>query len=185
MIDLLADLLGPDSAPLKPLAPSARPVTPADPETACMGRVSEATLAQLLGLTAGRIRQLQQDGVFQRVGRKDESFDIAASVRAYCDFMRDSVKRQGSTDELKAEKVRQAKAAAEKLEIANAKSRGELVPVAEVRAAWADLLRDVRAGLLAVPSRCGAELATKLAAEDVAVIDREIRLALERLADDR
>jgi phage terminase Nu1 subunit (DNA packaging protein) len=138
-----------------------------------------------LGLTSARIRQLQRDGTIKRVGRGAEAYDLAAAVRAYCDFMRDSVKRQGSTDELKAEKVRQAKAAAEKLEIANAKSRGELVPVAEVSAAWANLLRDVRAGMLAVPARCGAELATKLAAEDVAIIDRGIRHALEALADDR
>ena len=73
--------------------------------------------------------------------------------------------------------------AAERLEIQNATARDELLPAADVRHAWGDIIRDVRAGLLAVPSRCGAAL-PHLSVADVESIDGEIRAALEGLADD-
>jgi len=57
-----------------------------------------------------------------------------------------------------------------------------LVKSSEVERAWAAVLRDVRAAMLAVPSRCGATL-PHLTAHDIAELDREIRNALEGLAD--
>lgn len=68
-----------------------------------------------------------------------------------------------------------------KLEIANAKARGELLPTAEVEKEWASILRDVRAAMLALPSRLQQKL-PHLTAHDVATIDREIRDALAELA---
>jgi phage terminase Nu1 subunit (DNA packaging protein) len=49
-----------------------------------------------------------------------------------------------------------------------------------VQAEWSDILRIVRAGMLAVPSRVAARL-PHLSRSDVAEIDAEIRAALNEL----
>jgi len=85
-------------------------------------------------------------------------------------------------DDLKAEKIRQSREAADKLALQNAASRGELVRSSDVESAWSNVLRDVRAMMLAVPSRCGASL-PHLSAHDVGAIDTEIKSALRGLAD--
>jgi hypothetical protein len=50
-----------------------------------------------------------------------------------------------------------------------------------VEAEWSGVLRTVRAGMLAVPSRCAAHL-PHLTAHEVAEIDAEVRAALTRLS---
>jgi terminase small subunit / prophage DNA-packing protein len=62
-----------------------------------------------------------------------------------------------------------------------AKLRGSLVDAAEVEAEWSGVLRTVRAGMLAVPSRVSQRL-PHLSAHDVAQID-EVRAALAELAN--
>lgn len=64
-------------------------------------------------------------------------------------------------------------------ELRAAKLRGELVPAADVRAAWAGMMADVRQRLLAVPGRIDANAPAR---EIVAQVDREIRAALLALA---
>jgi hypothetical protein len=51
-----------------------------------------------------------------------------------------------------------------------AKMRGELLDAGEVERTWGGILRTVRAGLLAIPSRCGARI-PHLSAADVLEID--------------
>jgi len=51
-----------------------------------------------------------------------------------------------------------------------------------VARAWADVLRNVRAGVLAVTSRVRARL-PHLSAQDAAVVDEELRQALAALAE--
>jgi phage terminase Nu1 subunit (DNA packaging protein) len=64
---------------------------------------------------------------------------------------------------------------AAKAEQQNAERAGRLVDAAAVEVEWSGVLRTVRAGMLAVPSRCGARL------PHVAEIDAEIRAALTEL----
>ena len=65
---------------------------------------------------------------------------------------------------------RLAAAQADVAEIKAAKLRGSLVEAAAVEAAWSGVLRTVRAGMLAVPSRVSQRL-PHLTAHDVAEID--------------
>lgn len=81
---------------------------------------------------------------------------------------------------VEAHRVRLATAQAQLAEIRAAKMRGELVPAAEVEREWSAALADLRASLLALPSRVGAKLA--LPRKTVAAIDAEIRLTLLALA---
>lgn len=63
-----------------------------------------------------------------------------------------------------------------------ARERGELVSADAVSREWASILRDLRNAMLAVPSRCGATL-PHLTSTDVATLEREIRIALEGVAN--
>lgn len=65
-------------------------------------------------------------------------------------------------------------------EIKAATLEGRLVDVDDVKAAWARIALDIRAGLLAIPSRVGARLGYDPAA--VAELEAEIRLQIEALA---
>ncbi|NOX41713.1 MAG: hypothetical protein GXP05_14770 [Alphaproteobacteria bacterium] len=144
----------------------------------------ESELAALLGITANKIRLLVRDGVLRRVAPARYSRDDA--VLAYVTYLRASLAVSGglvaADAKLKAEKIRVAAAQAEKLETANKIARGETVRADFVVREWRGILGDVRAALLAVPSRCGAQL-SHLTAHDIAALDAEIRIALEGLAD--
>lgn len=87
------------------------------------------------------------------------------------------MKRGGQLQDHRQKLVREQ---AEHTRLKNQKMRGELVPAADVEAEWSSALADLRAALLAVPSRVGAKLALPRAT--VAAIDAEIRAALLALA---
>ena len=153
-----------------------------DVGTSIPGTMTEAELAKLLGIVTSRIRTLHREGVMIKTGRNQ--FDVRASLNNYLSRLRDGATKGGGQipDDLKAEKLRLARQQADKLEIANASARGELVRSADVEREWANVLRDVRSTMLAVSSRVGSKLA-HLTAHDVAEIDSEIKAALEGLAN--
>lgn len=198
----LSDLLGAEIGTSQPLyqraaeGPSAVPATIAPPkavkratdkQTMAEGipaTMREADIAALFGIATSHVRTKARDGIMVKAGHA--RFDVRQSLVRYLDQLRSVAARSGpgtgaATDEMKAEKLRLAKEQADKLEIANAAARGELVKAAEVEREWANVLRDVRSTLLAVPSRVGAKL-PHLTAHDVAEIDRELKAALEGLA---
>ena len=145
------------------------------------GVMTEAELAAFLGLASSRIRTLVRDGVMVRIDKG--RYDVGASLRNYLTRLRDGAVKGGGQvpDEMKAAKLRQTEAAAQKIEIQNAAARGELLPASAVASEWAGILRTVRAGLLAVPSRVSARLG-HLSAHDLSEMDLEIRAVLAELA---
>jgi phage terminase Nu1 subunit (DNA packaging protein) len=167
--DPLADLLG---GPVK-----------SNPSPVSRDQISETDLADLLGLTANRIRTLTRDGVLKRVA--PATYDRREAVRAYCHALREALTKKGHAskggDAMAAEKLRLAAALAEKAERANAAARGELIPAAQVTREWSEVLRGVRAGLLSLPSRVGSRLG-HLTPHDLSEIDREIRSTLHDLS---
>lgn len=82
---------------------------------------------------------------------------------------------------LTSERARLAKEQADAQAMKNAALRGDLVAAAKVTQEWADVLRKVRAAMLAVSSRLRSAL-PHLTAADAAIIDREIRDSLTELA---
>ena len=143
-----------------------------------------AGMAMLLGITANQVREKSRDGLMVKAGRGQ--YDVRASLINYLARLREHAGRAGRPseggDELKAQKIRQARHAADRLELQNAAAKADLVKSIDVERAWASILRDVRSTLLAVPSRVGASL-PHLTAHDVAQIDREIKSALESLSN--
>jgi phage terminase Nu1 subunit (DNA packaging protein) len=82
------------------------------------------------------------------------------------------------------QRIRIAKSQADALELNHRATAGELLDAGEVEREWSDMLRKVRAGMLAVPSRCGSRLA-HLTTHDLAEIDAEVRAALTEVANNR
>ena len=151
------------------------------PSTGPVG--SAADLSAWLGLAPARVNALAREGRIPR--RADGRFDLKSAVRSYVESLRlkSGSSALASNPELNAEKIRLARANAEKVEAANARARGELAALSEVEREWAGILRDVRAALLALPSRAAARLG-HLTPHDVATLDREVRAVLEELASD-
>lgn len=196
----LSDLLGPETPAPAPHyqraaeGPSPVPATPAarkrakpssDEMTiaeAIPATMTEVEIAAFLGIATSQVRTKTRDGVLVKGGRG--LWDARASLHGYLSQLRDGAIKGGGQvpDELKAEKLRLAREQADKLEIANAAARGDMVRAADVEREWQNVLRDVRSTMLAVPSRVGSKLA-HLSAHDVAEIDSEIKAALEGLAN--
>lgn len=97
--------------------------------------VTVSTLAKLFNLTSVRIQQLAADGIIQKSGRGQ--YDLWPSVRAYIAYLQERKVNQWDSDdasptELKKQQLRRIKEEADKLELQNAQTRGELVEVWKV-----------------------------------------------------
>lgn len=100
--------------------------------------VTESQLAQLVGLTASRLRTLARDGVLVKAGRG--RYDVRASLLGYIAGLRDKASRTGhaggrgtpATTALNEEKLRLAKQQADKIELQNDAARGEQIGRAHV-----------------------------------------------------
>ena len=145
------------------------------------GTVTAADLADWLGLTANRVHALARDGVLPRAA--DKTFPLQASVQAYCAQCRALAKGKATDAALAEEKVRLAREQADKIALQNAAARGELLDARVVAAEWHSIVTDLRAAVLAVPSRVASELGFDRT--ETAALDSEIRAAMEAIADDR
>ncbi|MEC5383671.1 hypothetical protein VSX64_23240 [Aurantimonas sp. C2-6-R+9] len=153
-----------------------------DPRAVGKQPITTDELADLLDLSVNRVLGLARAGHIPRVsaGR----FERRAAVRAYCSYVRKNPVGRGTSNPAWTEaKTRAAEAQAEKLETANAIARRELIPAVEVEREWSAILRDVRSGLLALPSRLQQRLG-HLTTHDITTIDREIRDALAEIANE-
>lgn len=95
-----------------------------------------SSLANVLGVTKTRIGQLVQEGVLVKLERG--KFPLCDSVNRYINYLRNQKQNQwGSKGEdetdFDRERLRRTKEEADKLELLNARTRGELVEVAQVK----------------------------------------------------
>jgi terminase small subunit / prophage DNA-packing protein len=132
--------------------------------------MSKVQLADLFGVTTRTITDLAKRDIVVRAGN---GYALAASVQGYCAHLRKlATGRGGEADVVSAtaHRGRLARAAGRARRVEEAIARRELVAAADVEAEWSGVLRFVRAGMLAVPSRCQQRL-PGLTAHDVAEID--------------
>lgn len=142
--------------------------------------VTASELADFLGLSLARVYAFGRDGRFPRESR--QQFRFRAAVRAYADYCRDLARAKETDAALAAQKLRVATESAEKLALQNQKSRGDLIATADVERAWVSVMTDLRAAVLAIPSRVASRAALDRVA--TAALDAEIRAALEGIAHD-
>jgi phage terminase Nu1 subunit (DNA packaging protein) len=146
-----------------------------------LDEVRAVVLAEWLGVSEQTVRELAVREVVVRRGRG--LYALKESVRNYCDTMRKSLTGRGGEAQaatVASERARLAKAQADKVELANARARGALLDARAVEAEWSGVLRTVRAGMLAVPSRTAQRL-PHLTPHDVAEIDAEVRAVLTEI----
>lgn len=117
------------------------------PQTATVTELSE-----ILNLTTARLSQLVADGVITKTGRN--SYDLWKSVRSYIAYLQTRKANQhgpsGNAD-LDSERLRKTTEEADKLAIANARSRGELVEIQKVTRLGQKILIAVRNRILSMP----------------------------------
>ena len=150
--------------------------------------LSKKSFAQLMGVTPGRVSQYIGKGL---PVEPDDKIDVArgklwikenvSPTRSAAQSLQDSLPFAAQPDAA-AEAVRLKKEQADQVALRNQQLRGELVPAVDVERAWANVLRQVRSGVLAVPSRL-RQVLPHLTAHDVATIDAELRHVLEDLAN--
>lgn len=146
--------------------------------------VSLDELAGALGINSRNLNSLVKRGILVRAKRG--AYPLGASIRAYCAHLRETAAGREHVNVgsgLAAQRERVASEQADKLAMANAAARRDLLPAKEVEAMWGDVLRMIRARLLAMPGRVQQRLG-HLSAHDVATIDREIRDTLTEISDD-
>src|SRR5262249_47839179 len=128
-------------------------------------------------------RAIRKSKVMVQVG--PNAYDLAASVRAYCDDLRLAAKGRGSeraANMAARERARLLKAQADAVQLKNEAARGALLDSDAVQREWSRILGAVRSRMLAVPSRAAQRL-PHLTAHDIGEVDREIRDALSELGD--
>lgn len=143
-------------------------------------RIGGADLCDLFGITPGMLTQLCKRGIAKKLGH--DAYDMTASTRAYIEHLRGTASGRGGEEQvltLTGERARLARAQADAQELKNAALRAELVKAEDVERTWADMLRQVRARILSVPSRLRQSLSLNPA--DAEAIDRELRAALSEL----
>lgn len=141
-------------------------------------------LGALLGLSRVRLNTLGKSGVIPcKMVAGINRFPIPAAVHAYVEYAKANPSgRRVADPDLADQKKRLAKEQADKIALANAITRAELVPVEDVRREWRGLALDLRARLLAIGPRVAAAIGLDRTA--AASLDAELRAALEDIADD-
>lgn len=143
--------------------------------------VGSAEMADLLGFTTRRVSQLAKEGIVVRVA--PGKFDATATIKNMLHRASAKHEAEEAMRDLDRERARLAREQADGHQLKNAALRRELLPREKVEAEWSNILRKVRAGMLAVPSRVRQRVG--LNAADADAIDREIRDALTALGNDR
>lgn len=150
-------------------------------------RLRKAAFAKLVNVSPARVSQMIASGL---PVEDDGRIDVAkgkAWIKENVSASRSAAQSPqadlpfAAQPDAAAERLRLIKEQADHAALKNAALRRELVPAAEVEREWAGVLRQVRAGILAVPSRL-RQLLPGLTAAEVEAIDAELRRVLEEMA---
>lgn len=140
-------------------------------------------LARIWGITRQAVNALARQGVIARQGR---GFPRDESTLRYCAHLRELATGRGGASAITsatAERARLIREQADAAAMKNEEARGRLLDAGTVEREWSGVLRTVRAGMLAVPSRVQQRL-PHLTKHDVSEIDREVRVVLTEVANE-
>ena len=140
-------------------------------------------LCALFDISPAALTDLKKRGIAVHLAH--DSYDLTATTRAYVQHLRSMAAGWGTGDQavtLTSERARLAKEQADAQAIKNAKLRGELVEAAEVERTWADALRQLRARIMAVPSRLQSEV-PDIERQTIDAMDRALRATLTEVGN--
>ena len=152
-----------------------RPISPPDTLPADFSAVE---LQYCLGLTGGRLSQLERSGTISRTRAGYYGRD---SIRNYIAFLRRT--QDGAPRDWQAARVEVAQERAALLRLERRQREGELLEKSDVRSMNVTIARTVMQRLMAVPASIAARLiGLHRAAEAEAIVRPAIEEALEQLA---
>lgn len=146
--------------------------------------VSAKELAHVFGVSDRLVRELVGRDLAVKTARG--RYRLIESTQRYTEHLRIVAAGRGGEEaqlDLTAERARLAKESADEKAMRNARERRETLLAEDVAREWSDIVRRVRAGMLAVTSRIRQRL-PEIDAAQAEIIDREIRDALMVMADD-
>ena len=144
--------------------------------------MNAAVLGRVLGISRASIANLATDRILPRADRG--LFNLPACVQAYLRHKLVKAKAADVTvQSLVAERSRLTKIKADSAELEARRRAGELVPAADVGAAWLAVAGTVRTRLLLIPAKTAPRIvALKTAAEAQVLLRKEINAALSAIA---
>ena len=117
-----------------------------------MNSIPLETLSKLLMLTERRIQQLAKEGVIPRA--EHGKYALVGSIQGYIKYLKERVVGgEANPDDLFTQKIRIARSKADLSELEAQKVKGELLKLEEVQAAWIGMVANMRARLLAIPTK--------------------------------
>jgi len=149
--------------------------------------VGAPELGQIIGISARRIRELRDEGKI--TGEADGRYILGVAIASYVSGLREQAAGRSSGNpeldlDLTAERARKAKEEADRLEMMNARERGELLQRGDVDAAVVGAFARVRARLISIPAKCAPLVAVVAEpSEAEAVIRRAVYECLRELSD--
>jgi len=144
--------------------------------------VSATDLAELVGVSTRSIRDFAKRGIVVRQGR---GYARNVSVQRYCGHLRDLATGRGGESAVVSATIERGLLLREQRigkQRENEIAAGKLLDAGEVEARWSAVLRMVRAGMLAVPTRV-AQRSPHLSVRDVSEIDLEVRAVLTEMGE--
>ena len=151
-----------------------------------MAILTQEQAAEVVGLTARRLRQLADEGngPAQTAGGQYEAREIGRWLKQRL-MSELGVAQDGQAYDYDAERARLTKAQADKTELEAAELAGALVRVDDVESEWARLLGAARSRLLSLPTKAAPRARVAVNDEEAqAVIEAEVLEALQELSDD-
>lgn len=148
--------------------------------------VSSTVLSNLFGLTTRRIRQLENEGVIQKIARG--KYSLQDNIKSYITYIKASA-------DLKKNKIEEGKIdydeehallerrKREKMELELAAMRGTMHYSEDVERVMNDMLSNFKAKILALPSRAAPRLITLSTIADIQeVLQNEVLDALNEMS---
>ena len=143
-----------------------------------------AVIAKLLDLSERHVRRLADDNILKKP-EKNKGWEIT-NVTLYIRYLRErAFGKDISTTDLHNEKLRLTKAQADKATLEVNELEGELIPAQIVEDTWINYSMNVRAKLLALPTRIAHEIITiEDYQEALEILKKQINEALKELSED-
>lgn len=144
---------------------------------------STSELAEVLGLSDRRIRQLEKEGVISKISRG--KYNLPQAVQQYINWIKSQATAKSEEEfDLKKEKTLLTRAQRQRVELELQIMRGELHRSEDVKRVMNDMLGAFRARCLAIPSKAAPRLQGQT---DLAVIQdvlkKEVYEALVELSE--
>ncbi|WP_270501329.1 hypothetical protein [Clostridium butyricum] len=148
--------------------------------------VSSTVLSNLFGLTTRRIRQLENEGVIQKIARG--KYSLQDNIKSYITYIKASAdlkenKTEAGKIDYDEEHALLERRKREKIELELAAMRGTMHYSEDVERVMNDMLSNFKARILALPSRAAPRLITLSTIADIQeILQNEVLDALNEMS---